>query len=494
MKTVIYLSNQTVKVITGEEKRGVLVVTGTFSEEAPKLSIVNGQVTDDRAFTSFLKEFWENYQLPKKDVYLIVNSTQTVIRFFELPGMSHRKMMEYLPREFSDVDRMREPVYGYGILGKGKSVPMMKMFGVMMERNFLQEHISRFQVLGIRIISVEAELTAKLHLLERLEHLQGKVCGVLLLEGITLLSVLWVNHSFLHFNRTRLTGGNKKELVGEFCARGISSLVQFARAQRIADELQEIYAGGMKDEEFSCCEAALSDMTQGLKLYRLEQGAGNGIKFSGGSCDLGTFGAAIGGLCAQRGKENLLHQYHLAPEFVERQKERLKLAAPALFIMALLFPVLLFQAVNWFRFAGQINQCLDQLSDPQVLAGAARYEKLKSENITMRRQIEEAERAEEIIGSYPVMAGEIDKVVEHCAYGLVTAEITGFQASKGLVQVSGLADDEMAVHTFIERLAEERQIFSNIHYTGFEYVENDGAWRLWVDCYLKPAKGEETAK
>ena len=88
MKTVIYLSNQTMKVITGEEKRGVLTVTRAFQEEAPKLSIVNGQVTDDQAFTTFLKEFWENHKLPKKDVYLIVNSTQTVIRFFELPGFS----------------------------------------------------------------------------------------------------------------------------------------------------------------------------------------------------------------------------------------------------------------------------------------------------------------------------------------------------------------------------------------------------------------------
>ena len=309
MKTVIYLSNQTMKVITGEEKRGVLTVTRAFQEEAPKLSIVNGQVTDDQAFTTFLKEFWENHKLPKKDVYLIVNSTQTVIRFFELPGMSHKKMMEYLPREFSDVDRMRDPVYGYGILGKGKSVPMMRMFGVMMERVFLKEHINRFQALGIRIASVETELTAKLHLLERLEHIQGKVCGVLLLDGVTLLSILWVNHSFLHFNRTRMAGGSKKEPVGEFCARGISSLVQFARAQRIADELQEIYAGGMKEEEFSCCESALSHMEQGLRLRCLEEGVGSRIRLPKEPCELGTFGAAIGGLCVRRGKENLLHQW-----------------------------------------------------------------------------------------------------------------------------------------------------------------------------------------
>ena len=458
------------------------------------MSIVNGQVTDDQAFTTFLKEFWENHKLPKKDVYLIVNSTQTVIRFFELPGMSHKKMMEYLPREFSDVDRMRDPVYGYGILGKGKSVPMMRMFGVMMERVFLKEHINRFQALGIRIASVETELTAKLHLLERLEHIQGKVCGVLLLDGVTLLSILWVNHSFLHFNRTRMAGGSKKEPVGEFCARGISSLVQFARAQRIADELQEIYAGGMKEEEFSCCESALSHMEQGLRLRCLEEGVGSRIRLPKEPCELGTFGAAIGGLCVRRGKENLLHQYRMDPKFLAQRRELLRLAAPAMCFLIMLLPALLFQAGNWFHIAGQINRCLDELSDPQVLAGAARYDQLKSENIALRHQIEEAIRAESIISSYPVMDGEIDDAVERCASGLVTAEVTGFQASQGLVQVSGLAEDERAVHSFIERLVEERQIFSDIHYTGFEYVENDKAWRLWADCYLTPMEGEETAK
>lgn len=174
MKTVVYLSNQTVKVVTGEVKRNRIMVERVFREDVPRLSIVNGQATDDLRFTEFLGSFWERHKLPRDKVYLVVSSTQTVIRLFQLPPMSHRKMMGYLPREFADVERMREPVYGYSVLGKGKPEPMLRMFGVMMEQKFLREHLERFGRLGINLVSVETELTAKLHLLGSLERLKGK--------------------------------------------------------------------------------------------------------------------------------------------------------------------------------------------------------------------------------------------------------------------------------------------------------------------------------
>ena len=65
MKTVVYLSNQTVKVVTGEVKRNRIMVERVFREDVPRLSIVNGQVTDDLRFTEFLGSFWERHKLPR---------------------------------------------------------------------------------------------------------------------------------------------------------------------------------------------------------------------------------------------------------------------------------------------------------------------------------------------------------------------------------------------------------------------------------------------
>ncbi|MDO5549739.1 MAG: hypothetical protein Q4F76_01080, partial [Lachnospiraceae bacterium] len=201
MKTVIYLSNQLVKAAVGEVRKGKLVISQAVAEEAPKLSIVNGQVTDEAAFTQFLEEFWKRHQLSRKKVYLVVSSTQTVVRFFETPKMSHRKMMEYLPREFSDVERLRNPVYSYQILGPGRTIHRQRVLGVVMERSFLTEHVRRFHSMGIQLVSVETALAAELRLLHQLEGLKGKTCAVGLLDGVTRMNILWKDGTFIHFSR-----------------------------------------------------------------------------------------------------------------------------------------------------------------------------------------------------------------------------------------------------------------------------------------------------
>lgn len=67
MSVVIYLSNQDVRAVVGTGKGGSQVsVSRVFRAEAPEGSIINGLVTNEEAFDAFLREFWENSQLPGK--------------------------------------------------------------------------------------------------------------------------------------------------------------------------------------------------------------------------------------------------------------------------------------------------------------------------------------------------------------------------------------------------------------------------------------------
>lgn len=488
MKTVVYLSNQTVKVVTGEVKRNRIMVERVFREDVPRLSIVNGQATDDLRFTEFLGSFWERHKLPRDKVYLVVSSTQTVIRLFQLPPMSHRKMMGYLPREFADVERMREPVYGYSVLGKGKPEPMLRMFGVMMEQKFLREHLERFGRLGINLVSVETELTAKLHLLGSLERLKGKTCGIVAVDGAMVLSVLWVGGTFLHFHQCRLSGKRTAEERARVCAGEISALIQLASSQRLEGEIREVYLGGLEDEAFAVCNTLCCQENPGLTLLHLMDGAGDGVSFPGGAVEFGSFGAAVGGLLARRGKGNLFHQYRSLGKFKGKGRTAAGLFVPAFLVLAVLLPVLLAQALNWFRLAGRMDSCLDGLSDPQMLAGAARYERIAAENIRLRSQIEEAMEARAALCACPVMDTRVKDAVDRCARGLVTAKVTGFSAKEGVVRISSRSENASAIHAFVGNLAEEKDLFSRVDYTGFEYVEKEQAWKLYVECYVHTKK------
>lgn len=492
MKTVIYLSNQLVKAAVGEVRKGTLVISQAVAEEAPKLSIVNGQVTDEAAFTQFLEEFWKRHQLSRKKVYLVVSSTQTVVRFFETPKMSHRKMMEYLPREFSDVERLRNPVYSYQILGPGRTIHRQRVLGVVMERSFLTEHVRRFHSMGIQLVSVETALAAELRLLHQLEGLRGRTCAVGLLDGVTLTNILWQEGTFIHFSRTKVCSPAGTPQFGMECARAISALVQFAKAEQVEEELTAAYLGGLRDGELEICEKMIRQLCPHIEVINFSAAAGSSVVFSETTCDLGDFAVPAGGIFTRRGRRNLLNQYRRSPQVLARRAALFRAFAPPAGTVCLLTLVLVLQAANWFHMTNRINSCFDYMSDPLVLSGAARYDRLTAENETLRSRLKATSRIASNIRSYPVMDTRIDQAVDRCAKNLVTAKVVGFQSEAGVIQISSSAADEPSIHQFIDRLAEESGVFSDVDYTGFEYVEDQGIWKLYVECYLNAPKQEET--
>lgn len=171
---------------------------------------------------------------------------------------------------------------------------------------------------------------------------------------------------------------------------------------------------------------------------------------------------------------------------VARRAALFQVLAPPAVAGCLLTLILILQAVSWFCMTNQVNACFDYISDPLVLSGAARYDRLTAENEALRGRLKATSRIASNIDSYPVMDTRIDRAVERCARDLVTARVVGFEAEAGVIQISSSAADERSIHQFIDRLAEERDIFSAVEYTGFEYVESDNAWKLYVECYLSP--------
>ena len=504
---MIYLYDRTVRAVVGEAGNGSVTIERVCVEEAPPLSIVNGQVTDEGAFGQFLKGFWERNQLPKKDVCLVVDSTQTAVRFFDAPRMPHRKMMRCLPGRFIGIERMQDPVYSCGCLEKDRKGregrEETRMYGAVMDRSFLREHVERFRALGIRLASVETALIAQLRFLSHLERLEDACCIIQLLDGMALLSILWAHGEMIHFSRTRLRGQGRSAQIGAGCAGALDPLLQFARTQKIDGKIREVYIGGLTESELKRCGQSICqldpalqihpfrDVTDGFLLWAQRTTESDLAGWEEGACEPGRIAAAIGGLLTCPGRQWLLFQYKRDPEMMARRKAIFRFYMPFLGTVALLTSVVAAQGARWFYLSGQVDRCLAQIADPQVLAGIARYDKLTEENTRLRERLQATEKVLSVMQTYPVMSTKIDQVVERCAEDLVTAKIIGFQADRGMVLVSCSAEDEPSIHQFIDRLAAEEASFSGIRYTGFEYVESEQVWRLSVECYLRTPGGEE---
>ena len=78
MTTSVYLSNNNINAVVGSGG-GKIRVKRVCSTQIPEGSLINGIITNEADLAEQLKEFWAANKLPKKDVSLVINSSQFVL-------------------------------------------------------------------------------------------------------------------------------------------------------------------------------------------------------------------------------------------------------------------------------------------------------------------------------------------------------------------------------------------------------------------------------
>lgn len=493
MSTVIYLSNQDVRVVVGKGKGSQASVSRVCRAQAPEGSIINGLVTNEEAFDAFFREFWSDNQLPKKGVTLVLGSAQAVTRLLHVPKMSHKKMMEYLPREFAEVERTKDPVYSYALMSKAGA--MRHVLATMIDRSFLEPHMERFRAMGIRLESIVMATMAEILALNHLSYLRDKTCVIQTLDGMSLLNVLYVNGEYYQFSRSRVFGERGTMAFGVECARTISNQQQFLKTQQIEDVITHIYLGGeFEEEDVEVCKDSIFQMDGSLEVETIYEEAEGRIRFRPEQevSGFGHFATAIGGLLVSRDQSNLLYQYRRNPERMKRRRELIRLLAPLAAVSFLLGAVAAAQAFIWFSRVDTVNEQYQYLENPAVISMAAEYDQLAAENGMLDTRIGIIRKTQENLDTYPVYATYVKDAIQGCAAGVAAADITSFDASQGRVTVEASAGDADLIHQFVERLEARADLFGSVFYDGFNFDERSGSWKSSVVCYLAmPVQIEE---
>lgn len=485
MSVVIYLSNQDVRAVIGTARHGQASVSRVCRAQAPEGSIINGLVTNEEAFDTFFREFWTENRLPKKGVTLVLGSAQAVTRLLHVPAMSHKKMMEYLPREFASVERTKDPVYSYVMMSREGA--MCHVLSTMIDRSFLEPHMERFRSMGVRLESIVMATMAEIQALNHLSYLKDKTCIIQMLDGMSLLNILYVGGQYYQFSRNRVFGERGTPAFGVECARTISNQQQFLKTQQIEDVITHIYLGGeFEEDDFEICRDSIFQMDGELEVEKVREELDGRIRFRpeqsfGG---FGHFVTAIGGLLVPKDKSNLVYQYRQNPERIGRRRELVKLVAPVAAVLLVLGAVAAAQAVIWFARVDRVNEQFSYLENPAVIERAAEYDQLAAENALLDARIGIIRKTVENLNTYPVYTTRVKETIQECAEGLAIASITGFQASQGRITVEAESQEAERIHQFVGRLEDRTDQFREVFYEGFHFDDRSGTWKSSVICYL----------
>lgn len=488
MSVSVYLSNQIVQIAVGTRgKKGTL--KQVFTTMAPEGSIINGIIMDAEALEAHIKRFWEANNIPKKDVYLVVNSNKIAGKKIEVPSLNGKKTLDFIKREFADMQREdEENTLAYTSIGMNKKTKVKLLYAEMAPKEQLREFMQIFAAMGISlkgIISGEGSIIG--YAQDSLTKF-AKTFILQIINGNLVSNVLFVDGIFSYYNSVRCFNEPGTPEYLDDLARSLNQLEQFMNAEKIQSRVEKIFVAGTDNNNLNAYNQVIREHGVDSNAELVNTGLSTNPKLLHESQ---TALYAVSGLFDQGAESNFLTHFSVKDDAEDKMDPQLKKYIISVIATLAVMLIGLGVAIT-FRLIQQskYDKARSYNTSPTVVMQSAEYDAAVAKRDAMLAKYNSIDTVVETIDSYPVCNDEVIETIEETARGYAKIEILSFDAEEGRVTFSAKADDVNDIYKYIDKLLEE-DIFMNVDHTGYTYSETDKLYDIHVTCTLAESVGRD---
>ena len=476
MATIVYLSNRLVQVVEAKAKGKSVMIQNIWHGETPEGSLINGIITDDDAFSAWLKAFFLKNRLPRKDIALVINSTQFSNKVLEFPKIKDSEIRKMVPREFSE-NRTENTLFTYFTLEE--SSKRRKILATAVEKGFIYSYINFFRQAGIEVTAVDSAIGCMVRLFMNAPEIHKKTCLVHVLDGQEVVSMLFVRGVYFYSHKSRFFNQDATE---EETAKELSAMTgrmqQFATAQQIKEPINTLYLCGSRQNEF---HKALENtqLFRGDKVLSVTRAVKKrGIEF--------VYGA--GYLLSQNKENSFYRQLMREQPDVKRRREIMELILPSAAVLVVCLAITAFLGNQYFSGVEELRVHQQNMYDSDLVNGSASYD-LASVNAASRTaKTEYARSIWQHLLSYPTVNSSVQQILDDCAEGAVSIEIRSFQRDSGVLTMDAFATDVRSINGFVSNL-QAQEIFEDVQYSGYTYTSGANNYSIHVVCSMAEGAG-----
>ena len=478
MSTDIYLANQQVQIVTGNSNGKKITINQSYTLDAPEGSIINGIVMDADSFIGFLRETWASLRLAVKDVVVVINSSKFVGKNIEMPVLKDSKTLEFIEREFTDINKADSYCYGYiplAVEGKTKRV-----YAENIPTDFIKDYLDIFTEAGIK---VKAVYSGESSIINFIAQTVGKKYGTFILEiadRMMITTLLFVNGTFYYFNSTRCFHEQDSEEYAQDMARSASQIIQFMQAHQIEYPLETIILAGVNPLNiYTYSEAILQQGIQAPVQVFSDENIQAGV-------DIQNSIHATSGLINTGKYQNFLTLFHSSKKKDDEQTG----SKTGIFIIVGAVAVMLIALASALTVKMIQKRELKKAQDAnQMMATQVTwYDMVVAENSFISAQYKTIVGLDENIYTYPVCNTEVRNLINKCAGNYAEVSFESFDANSGIVSFTAASGTVDEINLFIAEL-NKQDIFNSVDYSGYSYNEGTGNWDIHVNCTLAESAG-----
>lgn len=484
---ILYLSNRLVQAVEIRDRNTILVC----QDMAPEGSIINGIVTDEEMFLSWVRQFMMDNQLPCKECRLVINSTQLNSRVLELPKIGNKELKKMIAREFAD-SRTENTVFSYQVLETLSGGKMQRVFAVAAEREFLEGYIRLFAQAGVEIISIEAAIANFVRRFMEAPEIQKNNCIVQILDGQEIISILFVKGAYLYSQRNRIFSEDDQKALAAEAGAVVERLLQFATSQHVEDPVNVLYLCGQNQTELKNVIEENKEFTQQIapRIYRDDK---QKIKKRTGNAGTVEFVYPVGSSQKADKSADFVRQLKQESAKNVRRRQIMEIILPAALSLTFCLLITVIMGGMYLSRDSRLRKMERGMQDSSVADSRASYELAQASISNMEKKMEEAGELWEQVMSYPTFHSSIDDILQSCAENKVTVEVRSFNRDNGILTVSASAGNVQEISDFIERLWQQ-EIFETVEYSGYTLVSGQNTYNIHVVCALSAGAGRGEAE
>lgn len=274
MAVSVYIANEQLHVAIGSGSAKEARVKNVYNLALTEGSIINGVITNEAQLREDMMRIWRQYRLPRKELYLVIDSGKIMTKVVQVPYMKDRELINYINLEFADGER-QEQVIDYFPFPKADPYAPNSVFCGAVEKSVIESYLALFESMKMKLARINIGLACLIKAAMVSGIFAGQTCIFMILEGNNAISVLFENGVYTYSRRNRLFNNpGTPERVDEL-EHIVDGVRRFYAQKHSEHTLDTLYITGGSEEEIS----RLDGRTQPGGIRAVMPGALKRIKF-----------------------------------------------------------------------------------------------------------------------------------------------------------------------------------------------------------------------
>jgi len=238
MKSSIYISMEEIQIIGHNNG----VVEHFSSVPLPEGTMYNGNIIEPSVLIECLIALKkDNPGIFKPGVDLVVDGGTILSRRIVTPRLNRKQYMQLIMDEFADsTSNTDELVCGYHRLNDSKKENAI--LACVTGKVQVDDYLSVFREAEIKLNTIHIGVETILNYVKSRQEMQKSTIVINVIDGLTMLSMLFKEGSNVFISRSRLYGDVREQVIHSIL-ENLSGLIRFTNSQNIEDITQSYYLG-----------------------------------------------------------------------------------------------------------------------------------------------------------------------------------------------------------------------------------------------------------